>query len=82
MDILLNILDVVRSGNWYLLSSYISQIITLAFAYDNINYAQYLTAMLADMSTLNDDFPEIYLEFIAGNFVTQLASILKFVIKS
>ena len=82
MDILLNTLHVVRSGNWYLLLSCISQIMTFAFAYNNINYAQYLTAMLADMSTLNDDFPEIYLEFIAGNFVTQLASILKFVIKS
>ena len=34
--------------------------------------------MLADMSTLNDDFPEIYKEFVAGNFATQLSSVGKF----
>ena len=56
----------------------ISETIPFVFAYDNINYARYLTAMLADMSTLNDDFPEIYKEFVAGNFATQLSSVAKF----
>ena len=77
VDILLNTLY-VRSGNWYLLLSCISEIIPFAFAYDNINYAQYLTTMPADMSTLNDDFSEINQEFVAGNFATQLSSAGKF----
>ena len=34
--------------------------------------------MLADMSTLNDDFPEMYQEFVAGSFATQLSSAGKF----
>ena len=78
VDILLNTLYAVRSGNWYLLLNCISEIIPFAFAYDNINYARYLTAMLADMSTLNDDFPEMYQEFVAGSFATQLSSAGKF----
>ena len=78
VDILLNKLYPVRSGNWYLLLSCINDIIPFAFAYDNINYARYLTTMPADMSTLSDDFPEIYQEFVAGNFATQLSKVGKF----
>ena len=78
VDILSSTLYAVRSGNWYLLLSCINGIIPFAFAYDNINYAWYLTAMLADMSTLSDDFPEIYQEFVAGNFATQLSKVGKF----
>ena len=75
VDISLNTLQAVRSGNWYFLLNCISEIIRFAFACDNINYAWYLTTMLADMSTLNDDFPEIYQEFVARNFATQLDSV-------
>ena len=37
VDILLKTLYAVRSGNWYLFLSCISEIIPFAFAYDNIN---------------------------------------------
>ena len=43
VDILLNTLYTVRSRNWYLLLSCISEIIPFVFACDNINYARYLT---------------------------------------
>ena len=43
------------------------------FAYDNINYARYLTAMLTDMLQLPEDFPKVYEEFMNGNFAAQLA---------
>lgn len=76
MDILFNTLYTVRSRNWYLLSSCISVITLLAFAYNNINYVRCLTGMLS-MSTLNDDFPEICQEFVARNFATQLDSVGK-----
>ena len=79
VDIFLNTLYEVRSGNWYFLLSFISEIIPFAFAYYNINYVRYLTAMLPDMSTLNDDFPEIKQKFVAGNFATQLGSVGKFI---
>ena len=78
VDILLNTLYTVRSGNWYLLLSYISEIIPFAFAYDNINYSQYLRKMLADIATLNDGFPKIYQEFAAENIATHLSSAGKF----
>ena len=61
-----------------MLLSCINEIIPFAFAYDDINYVRYLTTMLANMSTLNDDFSEIYQEFVAGNLTTQLSSAEKF----
>ena len=56
---------------WELLLECIREIIPVAFAYDNINYARYLTGMFGEMLQLPADFPEIYAEFI-GNFAAQL----------
>ena len=47
---------------------------TYTCVYDNINYARYLTAMFSEMLTLEDDFPKIYEEFVAGNFAGQLSN--------
>lgn len=73
VDLLLATIYSVRSGNWNLLLECIHLIIPFAFAYDNINYARYLTAMLGEMLSLESHFPEIYKEFQAGNFAAQLS---------
>ena len=60
VELLLNIIYSVRTGNWELLLECIRKLIPFAFAYDNINYARYMTGMLGEMLQLPTDFPEIY----------------------
>lgn len=43
-----------------------------AFANDNINYSRYLTVMLGDMLALEEQLPDVYTQFAAGNFTVQL----------
>ena len=71
-EVLLNTIFSIRSGHWELLLECIRRIIPYAFAYDNINYARYLTYMLGDMLQLPMDFPEIYEQFMEGNFAAQI----------
>ena len=72
VEILLNTILSVRSGDWHLFMTCVKDIIPYTFAYENINYAMYLTAMFSEMLTLEDNFSEIYEEFVAGNFAVQL----------
>ena len=71
--ILLNLLAATRSGNWHLFLETIRDVIPYAFAYDNINYSRYLTTMFGDMLSLESKFPEVYNEFVKGNFTIQLS---------
>ena len=73
VDMLLNTLFAVRTGSWCLLLECVRDIASYAFAYDNHNYARYLTPFLAEMLALESDFPEIYVEFKDGNFAVQLS---------
>ena len=72
VELLLNTIYSIRSGNWELLLECIRSILPYTFAYDNLNYARYLTGMLGDMLELPHDFPEVYAEFMRGNFAAQL----------
>ena len=78
VELLLNTIYAIRLGNWELLLECIRNILPYTFSYDNINYARYLTAMLADMLQLPEDFPEVYKEFMNGNFAAQLTDGSKF----
>ena len=72
-QILLNIIFATRSGNWELLIESLRDVVPYAFAYDNINYARYLTTMLGEMLQLEDTHPEVYRSFMDGNFSVQLS---------
>ena len=74
VELLLNTILSVRFGDWHLFMTCVKDIITYTFAYDNINSARYLTAMFSEMLTLEDNFPEIYEEFVAGNFAVQFCN--------
>ena len=74
VELLLNTMLSVRSGDWHLLMTCVKDIIPYTFAYDNINYARYLTVMFSEMLTQEDDFPEICEEFVTGNFAVQLSN--------
>ena len=56
VELLLNTILSVRFGDWHLFMTYVKDIITYTFAYDNINSARYLTAMFSEILTLEDDF--------------------------
>lgn len=73
VELLLNVIYACRAGLWDLLLECIREIIPYAFAYDNINYARYLSVMLGDMFALEIDFPEIYEQFLLGNFTAQIS---------
>ena len=77
-ELLLNTIYSLRNGIFELLVECIRLIIPYAFAYDHINYARYLTSMLGDLLKLPTEFPDIYEEFLHGNFVTQLTEGTKF----
>ena len=52
VELLLNTVYAIRAGYWELLLECIRNILSYTFAYDNINYARYLSAMLGDMLQL------------------------------
>ena len=56
VELLLNTVYAIRAGYWELLLECIRNILSYTFAYDSINYARYLSAMLRDML----QFPKIF----------------------
>ena len=72
--LLLNTIYAYRAGKWDLLLECIRKVIPYAFAYDHMNYARYLTVMLGDMLSLEEEFPVVYSQCISGNFDAQLSS--------
>ena len=70
VELLLNVLYTTRTGNWNLYLESILEIILYTLAYDHLNYAKYLTAMLDEMLNLEINHPNIYREFcISTNYV-------------
>ena len=51
-ELLLNTIYSIRNGDWELLLVCIQNIIPYTFAYDNINYARYLTVMLGGHASI------------------------------
>ena len=63
VELLLNTIYAIKAGYRELLLECIQNILPYTFAYDNINYASYLSAMLGDMLQLPTDFPEVWFLF-------------------
>ena len=70
---LLNVLYATRTGKWRLYLESLRNILPYVFAYDHLNYAKYMTALLGEMLNLEQSHPNIYREFVAGNFCVQLS---------
>ena len=73
VGLLLNIIYSCHLGRWELLLEFIREVIPYAFAYDHVNYARYLTVMLGEMISLEEQFPEVYHQCIPGNFAAELS---------
>ena len=73
VELLLNTIYACRAGKWELLLECTRDVAAYAFAYDNFNYARYLTPFLGEMLNLEVDHPEIYNALVEGNFSVQLS---------
>ena len=72
MELLLSLIYSFRLGKWDLLLEYICSIILSTFACSHLNYARYLPGLLGEMLSLEDDYPDIYERFEAGEFSVQI----------
>ena len=66
IELSLSTIYAYRAGKWDLLQ--------YAFVYDHINYSMYLTIVIGDMLSLEDDFPGVYRQCISGKFAAQFSS--------
>ena len=67
VTILLQFIKAERTGNWNLHLSSTAKMLPYFYAMDRVNYARWLPIYLADMHSLQEQHPEVYSEFIAGN---------------
>lgn len=72
VETLLGLLRGSREGDWELHLSSISEIVPWCFAYDNLNYARYLSAYLHEMSHLPEEHPDILEYLRSGGFSVQM----------
>lgn len=72
VETLLGLLRGSREGDWELHLSSISEIVPWCFAYDNLNYARYLSAYLHEMSRLPEEHPDILEYLRPGGFSVQM----------
>ena len=59
----------VRSGDWHLHLTVLKLFTKYFFAHDRLNYARMIPLYLAEMQVLPESDPEIYGEFLDGNWV-------------
>ena len=66
VDILLTLIRASTEGDWGLRLSSIRKLVPWCFAYDNVNYARYLSSCLSEMSHLEGEHPDVYTHFKSG----------------
>ena len=72
VDILLAMKRASREGDWDLHLSSIRKLILWCFAYDNINYARYLSSYRSEISHHEDEHPHVFTHLKSGGFAVQL----------
>ena len=68
---LLNFIYSFRAGTWQLYLESVRSMLPWVFAYDCYNYARYLTTYFMNMLHLKETHPNVYAEFMDGNFTVQ-----------
>ncbi len=69
--LLKDIIRADREGNWKLHLHTVQQILPIFAAFDCTNYLRWCSIYLEDMRKLEDMYPEVYREFMRGNFVVK-----------
>ena len=72
VDVMLNFLRSSREGIWAMHLKAVQDMIPWVFAYDNTNYARYLSHYYAEMSHLKTEHPEAHGFLQHGGFSVQL----------
>ncbi len=71
VSILLGFIRAEREGNWLLHLSTFASMLPWFAIYDHINYTRWGSVYLAYMHQLQVTHPDVYLEFMYGNFVVK-----------
>ncbi|KAK3735047.1 hypothetical protein QZH41_001743 [Actinostola sp. cb2023] len=74
VEIMLNLVRASREGHWELHLSAVKQMIPWCFAYNNLNYARYMSAYLSEMSHLKETHPEVCEYLKSGGFSVQIGT--------
>ena len=71
VEILLDFIQAEREGNWNLHLEAFAAMLPWLIIYDHTNYAKWGPVYLAEMKNLENTAPEVYAEFMNGNFVVK-----------
>ena len=71
LKILLMFTQATREGNWKLHLHALRLMLPWYFAYGRQNYSRYLPVYLKEMEAVEKDHPDIFNEFMSGNFAVQ-----------
>ena len=71
VEILLSFIRANRDGDWLLHLTLFEAMLPSLTIYDHLNYARWGPVYLADMKGLPKTAPDVYEEFLAGNFVVK-----------
>lgn len=71
VSLLLQFLRAERTGNWKLHLSAFADMLPWFAVYDHTNYTRWGAVYLADMKQLEKTHPDVYKEFMEGNFVVK-----------
>ena len=71
VELLLDFIRANRDGNWQLHLDTFAAMLPWMTVYDHVNYARWGPVYLADMKALPHTAPEVYQEFLMGNFVVK-----------
>ena len=74
VELLLGLIRATSEGNWSMHLSSLREIVPWCFAYDNVNYARYLSAYLSEMSHLLEEHPDAFKYVSSGGLSVQLGN--------
>ncbi|XP_068719543.1 uncharacterized protein [Montipora capricornis] len=73
VELMLHMIRASREGNWMLHLACIRQMLPWCFAYDNTNYARYMSIYYSDMTSLPKEHPQVHAFMEAGGFSVQMS---------
>ena len=74
VEALLGLIRATREGNWSMHLSSVRETVPWCFAYDNVNYARYLSAYPSEMSHLPEEHPDASKYVSSGGLSVQLGN--------
>ena len=73
VELMLHMISASREGNWVLHLACARQMLPWCFAYDNTNYARYMSVYYSDMTSLPQEHPQVHEFMEADGFSVQMS---------